>query len=369
MKISFILPVINIGGGVRSTFELANRLQAKGHDVSVVYPLIVTATGASWCNFKVKAYQALETIKNLKRGKRLDWFDLKANLIGVPTLSEKYIPRGDIIVATWWANAYDVNGYAEDKGEKFYFIRHYEIWGGPENLVNRTYTLPLNKIATSAYLKDLIEKKFKVAVFGPLPNGIDFNLFYKEEANFDCHRPKRVGMLYRRHTWKGINDGLKAFQMAKKAHPEIKLVLFGQRPLLRDRKIIGQIDKPEFYLWPAKEHLRKIYNSLDIFIFPSHCEGFGNPPMEAMACGAACVTTNVGAVPDYTIASKTALVSPPRDAKALARNLISLLENEEKRKQLAENGHDYIKQFTWDKTVAQLEGIFKNACQVNQKSV
>jgi len=60
----------------------------------------------------------------------------------VPTFRERWIPKGDIIVATWWSNAYDVNSYDLDRGEKFYFIRHYETWGGPEDLVNKTYTLP-----------------------------------------------------------------------------------------------------------------------------------------------------------------------------------------------------------------------------------
>ena len=81
--------------------------------------------------------------------------------------------------------------------------------------------------------------------------------------------------------------------------------------------------------------------------------------MEAMACGVACVTTNVGAVPDYTIPGKTALVSPPKDPETLAQNIIELLENENKRKQIAKNAYNYIKQFTWDKAVEQLERIFK----------
>ena len=359
MRITFLLPSIGIAGGIRSTFELANRLQERGHDVSVVYPLIPPRSGAKWYNIRRLAGRALQLAARFKEGNHVRWFDLKAKLIRVPTLAERYIPQGDIIVATWWANAYDVNNYGPDKGEKFYFIRHYEIWGGPKDLVDKTYTLPLHKIVTSTWLKNLIEKKFNVSVLGPVPNGVNFKLFYKERENFECHDPKRVGMLYRRAKWKGMKDGLEAFLIAKKNYPNIQLVLFGEKPTPDDMKIIKKIDNVEFHKFPYKEKLRKIYNSLDIFVFPSHCEGFGNPPMEAMACGVACVTTNVGAVPDYTIPGKTALVSPPKDPETLAQNIIELLENENKRKQIAKNAYNYIKQFTWDKAVEQLERIFK----------
>lgn len=360
MKITFLLPGIGIAGGIRSTFELANRLQDRGHEVSVIYPLIPMLSGVKWYNIRRLAGGALRNIRKLKHGNHIDWFDLKANLVRVPTLAERYVPKGDIIVATWWANVYNVNSYGNDKGEKFYFIRHYEIWSGPENQVNKTYTLPLHKIVTSTWLKNLIEKKFNAHTFGPVPNGVNFNLFYKKRNDFKSHNPKRVGIVYRRTKWKGMKDGLEAFLLAKKKFPNIQLVLFGEEPTPDDMKIIRNIDDVEFHRLPYKEKLREIYNSLDIFVFSSHCEGFGNPPMEAMACGVACVATDTGAIPDYTIPGETALVSQPKDVKALAQNVIRMIENEDDRVQIAEKGFNYIKNFTWDKSIDQLEKIFKN---------
>jgi len=199
---------------------------------------------------------------------------------------------------------------------------------------------------------DTPKEKFHVSTFGPVPNGINFNLFYKSRDNFACHNPKRTGMVYRRIEWKGMEDGFEAFHIAKERYPAIQLVLFGDR---RGREVPPEA---EFHTLPSKDKLRNIYNSLDIFMFPSHCEGFGNPPMEAMACGAACIATSVGAVPDYTINGKTGLLCPPHAPDKVAKSLTYLLENEEARKQIAQAGYEYIQQFTWDKSVEQLEEIF-----------
>ncbi|HEX7467416.1 MAG TPA: glycosyltransferase family 4 protein [Methanobacterium sp.] len=359
MKITFILPMVNLAGGVRSTLELANHLLLRGHEVSVVYPLIPLSSGKKWYNIRSLGNRVIEAVRNIIKGPGIEWFDLKADLIRVPTLNERWIPKADVMVATWWENAYQVHKFKEDKGEKFYFVRHYEIWGGPPDQVKKTYNLPLNKIVTSNWLKNIMEEKFHAPVYGPVPNGVNFDLFHMERKTFNRHEPLKIGMLYRSNEFKCSKDGIKALKMVKELHPQVELIIFGEQPETGEIELLEDLGDYEFHLMPFKKDLLKIYNSLDILLFPSCSEGYGNPPLEAMACGSAVVSTNVGAIPDYSVDGDTILTSSPGDPDALAGNVIKLIENEDKRKRIAENGHNYIKRFTWENSAEELEKIFE----------
>ncbi len=342
MKIVFTLPIIGMAGGFKVIFEYSNRLQEKGHEVSVVYPLIPT--------YEKPLIKFLGTVRNIWRGNNINWFSLKANLIRVPTLSSKFIPDADIVVATWWETAYYVSKYGKNKGEKFYLLQHYEAWGGSREKVEETYQLGLHNIVISSWMKNILEKlgaKVEALVF----NGVNFEEFYPEEVSKKgCEI--RILIPYRREKWKGVRDGIKAFEIVKKEHPNAKLVMFGPRPSELP-------DEVEFHFRPTNDELRRIYNSCDIFCFPSRVEGFGLPPMEAMACEVPVVTTNTGAVLDYAIPGKTALISQPRDIKTMAENIIALIDDEQKRKRIAEMGYHHIKQFTWDRATDQLEQLFR----------
>lgn len=347
MKITFILPELDMSGGIISTIELSNRLSLRGHEVNIVYPSLLLAIRLKWYNIR-------SILKNFNKSKKIkdtlfNRVSIKCNLVHVPTLNEKYIPTADVVIATWWETAYYVHSYSITKGVKFYFVRGYEIWYGNKAMVDRTYSFPLHIMTTSNYLKKLLTNQFGINVSGVVPNGVNFDLFYKTKRQFLPKKFKRIGMVYRTAKYRGMRNGFEAFAVAKKNYPNIKLVLFGGP---RGDDVPSDA---EFHEYLQIDELRELYNSLDIFMLLSHEEGFSNPPMEAMACGVACVLTNVGGVPDYTIPGKTSLISPPHDPKALANNLLCLLTNDEKRNNIAEAGYKYIKQFSWEESVSKLE--------------
>jgi len=212
----------------------------------------------------------------------------------------------------------------------------------------------LHKIVISSWLRDTAERRFGQRVYGPLIHGVDLKQFYNDNKVY--HLPRQIGMLYHDLEIKGLSDGVKAFEMAKQAFPDIQLVMFG-----RSKPDSRVPDYVEFYRCPTQAKLRDIYCSCDIWLCPSRMDGGPMHPQEAMACKCALVTTNVGAIADYTVLGETALVSPPGEPYALAQNLIRLLEDEEELRRISLAGYQKIREFTWERAAKQLELFFQTA--------
>ena len=354
MKITFILDKIGISGGVRVVFEYANHLTERGHEVSVIYPLLPTKYKLDGKNLREISKVVWRKLNNLKNDNR-DWFDLKANLIQVPSLNGRHIPDADVVVATYWETAYYVKKYDESKGKKFYLIQGYEVWGGSEKKVLATYDFNLKKIVIARWLYEkLSEMGIPRTVLHYIPNGMDFHKYRLINPIED--RPNRVAMLYNSSKYKGSLDGINALKSVKKHFPDFEAVLFGLEP--RPKKLP---DWMEYVQDPSLEKLvTDVYNRSNIYLCPSWTEGWHLPPAEAMACGCAVVSTNIGGVRDYAIHKKTALLSPVKDPLKLSENIIYLIENEKMRIEIAKAGYSNIKNFSWSKATNKIEKLFEN---------
>ena len=120
------------------------------------------------------------------------------------------------------------------------------------------------------------------------------------------------------------------------------------------------INLPDWYVYfqmPDKDTLNRIYNEAAIYVGASHTEGWGLTVGEAMQCGCAVACTNNGGYVVLAHHEETALVSPVKDVDALAKNIIRLLEDQELRFRLAENGNRNVKQYTWERSYKRLRNI------------
>ncbi len=281
----------------------------------------------------------------------IPWFNFLGKIIKVPNFLDRYLPQGDIIVATSWDTAKWVARASSSKGKKFYFIQQYEVWGGKDE-VDESFKLPLRKIVIASWLQKLLKEKFHENSY-LLVNGVDTKLFHPVKVK----RNKgefRIGMLYHPAPWKGTKYGFAAYRIAKKEIPELKLVLISAYPM-------GDNFPPdtEFHFMIPPARLKYIYSSCDLWISPSLSEGCQAPPMEAMACGVPVIATRVGGIPDYTIPGKTAIVVEPRDVKTMAESIKLLYNDSILRHQVAKAGYNYItKKFTIDGIISKLEDIF-----------
>jgi glycosyltransferase involved in cell wall biosynthesis len=111
----------------------------------------------------------------------------------------------------------------------------------------------------------------------------------------------------------------------------------------------GVEDHLRFTGYLTDEDLCALYSSCRAFVYPSLYEGFGLPPLEAMACGAPVITSNIPAITE-TVGTTAARLISPTDTQALARSIIELFENENERRRLSSNGLKRASQFSWERT-------------------
>ena len=162
----------------------------------------------------------------------------------------------------------------------------------------------------------------------------------------------RVLMLFHEYPWKGVAEGIEAFQRVRARHPSAVLVGFGVKPPKRP------LPFTEFHENLPQERLSWLYSRCAIYLCPSWDEGLGMPSMEAMACGAALCTYDNGGCRDYAIDGRTGVVAPRRDLDALARGLGRLLEDTGLRRRVAREGQEFVRtRFDWERATARLEAI------------
>ncbi|MCL5263619.1 MAG: glycosyltransferase family 4 protein [Chloroflexi bacterium] len=103
--------------------------------------------------------------------------------------------------------------------------------------------------------------------------------------------------------------------------------------------------------------LRFLYNLAKVFVFPSHYEGFGFPPLEAMACGTPVVCSNTSSLPE--IVGDAAITVEPSDSAALAAAVERVLGDRQLRAELVANGIARAKMFSWETTARRTFAVYQ----------
>ena len=109
----------------------------------------------------------------------------------------------------------------------------------------------------------------------------------------------------------------------------------------------------------SRERLRELYRGARVFVYASHEEGFGIPPLEAMACGAPVIATRTGAIPEF--AEGAALLIEPRDRAALREGLVRLLRDRTLRDELRARGPERAVLWRWDRGARAMQDLLMEA--------
>lgn len=143
---------------------------------------------------------------------------------------------------------------------------------------------------------------------------------------------------------------------------DLRLIIIGDEisryPSVRQAVIQSRVEPfVRFLGFVPKETLRVFYESAAAFVFPSLYEGFGLPPLEAMACGAPVVCSAATSLPE-AVGDAAELVSPD-NVFDIARGVQEVLLNERRRQELVERGAQRAREFRWETTAAQVLAIYE----------
>lgn len=155
---------------------------------------------------------------------------------------------------------------------------------------------------------------------------------------------------------KVIQDGIKDY----------KLVIVGKKEgfITGDKAIFRMLeDNPNlkkkvlFTGYIENEGLPLLYNSASLFVFPSIYEGFGLPPLEAMACGCPTVVSNAASLPE--ICGDAACYVDPHDVNSIADGMRKVLTDNDLRQYLVKKGLDRVNLFSWERSAREHLKLFE----------
>lgn len=170
-------------------------------------------------------------------------------------------------------------------------------------------------------------------------------------------------------TWKRIRmtDGGRRAANVGLDSKDCKLVIAGRLPESTSaffpdvREMVQAADLTEgvsFIGFVAEEDKPALYGAAEVFVYPSHYEGFGLPPLEAMASGAPVIVSNAASLPE--VVGEAGILLAPDDVEGWTNALSELLRNERQRDELRERGLAQAGRFSWERAARETLEVYRS---------
>jgi len=331
LSIAFLLESTVLCGGVKVVLNLAASLNQRGHEVEII-----------------------------SSDRQPDWFKRKVAF----TSSDPFKCTGarfDRVVSTTYRLA-AAHFRHNESGRHWHLVQGFE--GGlsecrqmlPE--IDMAYRLPIPRITVSQNLAEKLALRYPQNLFVPIGQGLETNFFYppQEWRQKARHTPEflfLVGPL--RISVKQIESGLKAFGKARKKHPGLKLIRISPVDTRQqEEKIAGKIN--EYYVHIHPEKIGELFRTRNaLLLAPSGPgEGFGLPPLEAMACAVPVVMSNIPSFTSFALPGDYARFVCHDEPEDMAAGICELIADQEKREYLARRGLQVAAGYDYDSVVSNL---------------
>jgi glycosyltransferase involved in cell wall biosynthesis len=346
--ISFLLWGVGPAGGTYNVLLLADYLSHTGYDVTVVVPRkeLLSLKAISMRIIRFLEYHFTTLF-------------VKRTMLS-PLILASEVPEADFYVATFWPTAYTVNYLRAKTGMPcFYYIQHFEPIFYSHSyvyyLAEKTYTLPLIQLTISKWLTTVISKYER----GPTHVGYFIDPIFKPTydhpqfiRSLKAHGKKIILGIYRPEYWKNFYLFIDTITALYKHRKDIYAIIIGDMTRISyafPHKKIG---------WLPREDLCKYYSAADVFVYTSLYEGFGLPPLEAMACGCPVVMTDSLGSRDYAVPDVNSIIVQ-KNPKAIAVAINELLSNDSLRDSLIREGLQTAKSFSINIAATKFEKALK----------
>ena len=174
-----------------------------------------------------------------------------------------------------------------------------------------------------------------------------------------------VGTIRRQKNIPRLVEAFAVLRAELEGHPtygDLRLIIIGdeisRHPEVRRTVIQTRVEQAVRFLgFVPFDTLRTFYASAAAFVFPSLYEGFGLPPLEAMASGTPVVTSNVSSLPE--VVGDAAVLVNPENVFEIARGIREALSSDSLRDALIARGHQQARRFSWEATARQVLEVYR----------
>jgi glycosyltransferase involved in cell wall biosynthesis len=146
-----------------------------------------------------------------------------------------------------------------------------------------------------------------------------------------------------------------------RGHEDVKLLIIGDEvnkygSLRRSVEAAGVRQDVRFFGFVPDQTLSALYRMASVFAFQSLYEGFGLPPLEAMACGTAVITSRISSLPE--VVGDAAVLVDPYSVEDISDGMAKLLDDDALRAELVRRGRERARQFSWERSVKAIHECY-----------
>jgi glycosyltransferase involved in cell wall biosynthesis len=246
-----------------------------------------------------------------------------------------------------------------------YKIKHF----GYRMIIKKAVKRARKIIAVSKYTKQEIVKYFQVDAkkIYVTYEGVDPFVVNSEDTKIILNKYKVIQpyLLYVGNVYphKNIEGLLTAFQQLVKIKPNLNLVIVGKDDYfftrIKREVRLKSLEKNIIFTGFVTDHdLPYLYKGAGLYVFPSFCEGFGLPALEACFYGVPVIASNNSSLPE--VLGNAAVYFNPHNSKEMFDKILYVLDNPAVGQQLIERGYEQVKQFSWKKMAKTTQKLYQD---------